>query len=222
MTTLPPSHPRLKMRSYGHDELIADAVIHAAAIVAGVIAFSVLFQKVAIYGGPIDGVAMAVYAAGFFALFGFSCAYNMTPPSPAKWLLRRFDHASIFLMIAGSYTALLSQAGASAWTITIATVVWVGAVLGVTLKIGLPGRFDRVAILAYLMLGWAAVFAIKPIFESLPLATGTLVIVGGGFYSIGVLFYMWKRLKFQNALWHVFVTAGAGCHFAGVLQALGR
>jgi len=219
---LPESHPRLKMRAYTSGELIADAAIHAAAILAGLIAFSVLFQRVALYGGPADGVAMAVYAAGFFALFGFSCAYNMTPPSPAKWLLRRFDHASIFLMIAGSYTALLTEAGASAWTITLASVVWLGAVLGVTLKVGLPGRFDRMAILAYLLLGWAAVFAIGPIFQRLPLATGTLVIVGGAFYSLGVLFYLWKRLKFQNALWHVFVTAGAGCHFAGVLAAIGR
>ena len=220
--SLPASHPRLKMRPYSHDELIADAAIHAVAIIAGVIAFSVLFQKVALYGGLSDGAAMAIYAAGFFALFGFSCAYNMAPPSPTKWLLRRFDHASIFLMIAGSYTALLSQVGASVWTITIATVVWVGAAIGVTLKIGLPGRFDRLSIFAYLALGWAAMFAIKPIFERLPIETGTLVIIGGALYSVGVLFYLWKEFKFQNALWHAFVTVAAGCQFVGVLQAVGH
>ena len=97
-------------RDYSHGELIADGFVHAAAIVAGVIAFSVLFQKVAMRGAYGDGLAMAVYAAGFFLLFGFSCAYNMAPPSPAKAILRRFDHASIYLMIGGTYTALLSQA----------------------------------------------------------------------------------------------------------------
>ena len=220
--SLPSSHPRLKQRPYGHEELIADAVVHAAAIIAGAIAFSVLFQKIAMHGRPIDGAAMAIYAAGFFALFGFSCAYNMAPPSPAKWLLRRFDHASIFVMIAGTYTALLSQAGLSPWTIAVASVVWAGALLGVTLKIGLPGRYDRLAIVAYIALGWSVVIAFKPIFDALPLETSALIVVGGALYSIGVLFYLWKKLKFQNAVWHAFVTAAAGCHFVGVLQAVGR
>ena len=220
--SLPSSHPRLKQRPYGHDELIADAVVHAAAIIAGAIAFSVLFQKIAMHGRPIDGAAMAIYAAGFFALFGFSCAYNMAPPSPAKWLLRRFDHASIFVMIAGTYTALLSQAGFSPWTIAVASVVWVGALLGVTLKVGMPGRFDRLAIVAYLALSWSVVVAFKPIFEALPIETSALIVIGGALYSIGVLFYLWKKLKFQNVLWHAFVTAAAGCHFAGVLQAVGH
>src|SRR5271166_6699286 len=76
-------------RGYSDGELIADATVHAAAIVAGVIGFSVLFQKVAAHGAVGDGLAMAVYAAGFFLLFGFSCAYNMAPPSPAKAILRR-------------------------------------------------------------------------------------------------------------------------------------
>jgi hemolysin III len=220
--SLPSSHPRLKQRPYGHDELIADAVVHAAAIIAGAIAFSVLFQKIAMHGRPIDGAAMAIYAAGFFALFGFSCAYNMAPPSPAKWLLRRFDHASIFVMIAGTYTALLSQAGLSPWTIALASVVWAGALLGVALKVGMPGRYEKIALVAYLALGWSAVVAFKPIFEALPIETSALIVIGGALYSIGVLFYLWKKLRFQNVVWHAFVTAAAGCHFAGVLQAVGR
>ena len=114
-----PVAPLRSFRDLSHGEIIADGAVHAAAIVAGVIAFSVLFQKVAIYGALGDGVAMAVYAAGFFLLFGFSCAYNMTPPSPSKAILRRFDHASIYLMIAGSYTALFSQARASFWVVAL-------------------------------------------------------------------------------------------------------
>ena len=219
--SLPAFPHSLKHRLYGHDELIADAAIHAVAIIAGIIGFSVLFQKVALHGRTADGAAMAVYAAGFFALFGFSCAYNMTPPSPAKWLLRRFDHASIYLMIAGSYTALLSQAGLSAWAIALAAVVWAGALVGVTLKLALPGRFDRIAVVAYLTLGWAAAVAIKPLAAALPFETSTLIVVGGLIYSLGVMFYLWKTLKFQNAIWHACVTAAAGCHFAGVLQAVG-
>ena len=144
--------------------------MHAAALVAGVIGFSVLFQKVALRGATSDGVAMAIYAAGFFLLFGFSCAYNMTPPSPAKWLLRRFDHASIYLMIGGTYTALLSQAYLAFWTIALSATVWTGALGGASLKLFLPGRFDRVAIGVYLVLGWSALIAVKPLVSALPAA----------------------------------------------------
>jgi hemolysin III len=89
-------------RGYSHGELIADGAVHATAIVAGVIGFSVLFEKIALRADLGDALAMAAYAAGFFLLFGFSLAYNMAPPSPAKAILRRFDHASIYLMIGGA------------------------------------------------------------------------------------------------------------------------
>ncbi len=220
--TSPAPYPAHAHRDYSHGELIADAAVHAAAIVAGVIAFSVLFQKIAAHGALLDGVAMTVYAAGFFLLFGFSCAYNMTPPSSAKWLLRRFDHASIYLMIGGTYTALLSQAPLSFWAIALVTVVWTGALAGAGLKLFLPGRFDRIALFVYLGLGWAAIVAIKPLVSALPTATLALVAVGGALYSIGVAFHLWQSLKFQNAIWHACVTVAAACHFAGVLQAVGR
>ena len=154
-----PDAPSRADRGYSHGELIADATVHAAAIVAGVIGFSVLFQKIAMRGAVGDGVAMAVYAAGFFLLFGFSCAYNMAPPSPAKTTLRRFDHASIYLMIGGTYTALLSQARASLSVVALAVAVWIAALAGASLKLFLPGRFDRFSVRLYLALGWSAVFA---------------------------------------------------------------
>src|SRR5208337_3284462 len=170
--------------------------------VAGVIGFSVLFQKIALRGDLGDGLAMAVYAAGFFLLFGFSCAYNMTPPSAAKTLLRRFDHAAIYLMIGGTYTALLSQARASLSVVALAIVVWIAALVGASLKLFLPGRFDRFSVRLYLALGWSAVFAIKPLASALPVDSLALIVAGGLTYSAGVAFYLWENLKFQNAIWH--------------------
>ena len=149
-SVLPTPNPPRKYRDCSHGEMIADGAVHAAALVAGVIGFSVLFQKVALRGATSDGVAMAIYAVGFFLLFGFSCAYNMTPPSPAKWLLRRFDHASIYLMIGGTYTALLSQVYLAFWTIALSATVWTGALGGASLKLFLPGRFDRASLGVYL------------------------------------------------------------------------
>ena len=218
--TLPENHPRLFKRPYSHAELIADGLVHAVAIVAGLIAFAMLIGSVARQGELSDALAMGVYAAGFFLLFGFSLAYNITPPSHLKWRLRRFDHASIYLMIAGTYTALLSQLpnGALAWT--LATIVWIVSLGGAAVKILLPGRFDRVAVVVYLALGWVAVFAGKQLVAILPAPTMILLVVGGLFYSVGVLFYKWHSLRYNNAIWHSFVAIAAGCQYAGIAQAI--
>jgi hemolysin III len=220
--SLPEDHPRLFKRSYSPAELIADGFVHAVAIVAGLIAFAVLFMKVVARGDLSDGLAMAIYATGFFLLFGFSCAYNMTPPSHLKWLLRRLDHASIYLMISGTYTALLSQLPDRALAWTLAAIVWAVSLGGAAVKLLLPGKFDRAAIVVYLALGWVAIVAIRQLVAALPAQTLILVVIGGLFYSVGVLFYRWDSLKFQNAIWHSFVTIAAGCQYAGIAQAFGH
>jgi hemolysin III len=219
--SLPDRHPRLFQRAYSVSELVADGFVHAGALIAGAIAFVFLFVRVGLHGGIGEGVAMAVYAVGFFLMFGFSFAYNMAPASPVKWFLRRCDHSAIYLMIAGTYTALLSQIPDSLWAIALAVFVWSGALVGVTLNLLLPGRFDRVAVGVYLALGWSAIVAIRPLVAALPALTLTLVVVGGVIYSVGVAFHLWHSLKFQNAIWHGFVAVAAGCHFAGILAAVG-
>ncbi len=220
--SLPDLHSRLFKRAYSNGELVADGAVHAAALIAGVVGFSLLFAKAPLHGGAGERLAMAVYAACFFLLFGFSFAYNMTPASPLKWILRRCDHSAIYLMIAGTYTALLSQIQNGLWAVALAAFVWSGALVGVALKLLLPGRLDRVAIGVYLALGWSAILAIKPLVAALPAGALALVLVGGVVYSIGVAFYLWHALKFQNAIWHACVALAAACHFAGILQALGR
>lgn len=220
--SLPENHPRLTKRAYSVGELVADGVVHAIAIVAGLVAFAVLFVRVVAQGAAGDVAATTIYATGFFLMFGFSCAYNMTPPSALKWLLRRFDHSAIFLMIAGTYTALLSQMADRFWAWTLIAVVWVGALGGTMLKLFLPGRFDRLSIALYMLLGWTAVVAIGPVIEALPATTLVLVAIGGLLYSVGVVFYKWEALRYQNAIWHGFVALAAGCHWAGIAYVMGR
>ena len=212
--SFPENYPRHLKRPYGHGELVADGLVHVAAILAGIVGMTTLFRLVAIRGGIAEGLAIAVYAAGFFSMFGFSLAYNMTPPSPLKWLLRRFDHSSIYLMIAGTYTPLLYQLQSRTWAWALAIVVWVGAIAGVVLKVALPGRFDRLSIVVYLMLGWVAAIAAKPLIDSLPPATLVLIAAGGLLYSAGIIFYFWHSLRFQNA--NAFVAAAAACHYAAI------
>lgn len=219
---LPDNHPRLSKRPFSRGELLADAVVHIAALVAGLIAFAVLFARIAFVGTVSDALAMAIYAAGFFLLFGFSLAYNMTPPSPLKWLLRRFDHSAIYLMIAGVYTAAVSQMSDQTLAWTLIAIVWGVSLVGVALKLALPGRLDGVSLALYLGLGWIAVAFARPLIAALPTTTLWLMAAGGLVYTVGVVFYKWDGLKFQNAIWHGFVATASGLQYAGISYALGR
>ena len=143
----------------------------------------------------------------------------VTPPSALKWLLRRFDHSMIYVMIAGTYTAVISHLG-TGWGWTLGLVVWTGAALGIVVKVALPGRYDRLAILAYVLLGWVGVIAIGPVSAALPAVSLWLLAAGGLTYVAGVAFYVWERLRFQNAIWHLFVAVAAGLHFAAVAVAI--
>ncbi len=213
---MPDNHPRRRKRRPSHGEIIADALVHGLAILSGIIAFSALFAHIAADGSRADGIALAIYALTFFLMFGFSCAYNVMPPSPLKWRLRRFDHASIFLMIAGTYTALLARQAQSLWAGALIALVWAGALGGGALKLCFPGRWERLALALYILLGGAAITAIGPILAVLPGMTTLLVGIGGMLYLVGILFYLWHSLKFQSAIWHGFVSAAAGCQWAGI------
>ncbi|WP_180996067.1 PAQR family membrane homeostasis protein TrhA [Tabrizicola aquatica] len=217
--TLPSDHYRLKKRELSLHELLADGIVHALALLAGIIAFPILLFHALQTAGIGTFAALAVYAAGFFLMWGFSLAYNMTPPSALKWLLRRFDHSMIYVMIAGTYTAVIPHLDSS-WAWGLGIVVWTGAALGIVVKVVLPGRYDRLAILAYILLGWVGVIAIGPVSAALPSVSLWLLAAGGLTYVAGVAFYVWERLRFQNAIWHLFVAAAAGMHFAAVAVAV--
>ena len=181
--SLPANHPRLTRRPFTQGELVADGVIHAAAILAAIVGLAVLIGYVAARRSGLELSAVAIYGIGLLSMFGFSAAYNMAPPSSLKWLLRRFDHSSIYLMIAGTYTPLLTLISDSFWAITLALVVWTGALFGIVLKVALPGRFDRLSIAVYLLLGWVGMVAIKPMVAGLP----TAVLFNGGVFKADLL-----------------------------------
>jgi hemolysin III len=217
--SLPADHYRMSKRELSLAELLADGIVHALALLAGLIAFPLLLFHTLQTAGIGTVAAVAVYAAGFFLMWGFSLAYNMTPPSALKWLLRRFDHSMIYVMIAGTYTAVIPHL-ADGWPWLLGAVVWTGAVLGILVKVVLPGRYDRLSILAYVMLGWVGVIAIGPVAAALPSVSLWLLVAGGATYVAGVGFYIWHRLRFQNAIWHGFVAIAAGLHFAAVAVAV--
>lgn len=216
----PEAYARIIARNPSLGEQLADGFVHAAALLAGLVAFPILLYHTLQNAGLGAFAALTVYAAGFFLMWGFSLAYNMTPPSALKWLLRRFDHSMIYVMIAGTYTAIIPHLNSTGWAWTLGAVVWGGAALGILAKLVLPGRYDRLSVLAYVALGWVGVAAFGPVSAALPMASLWLLVAGGLTYVSGVPFYLWDRLRFRAAIWHMFVAVAAGLHFAAIAVAL--
>src|SRR5215204_7775038 len=149
-----PSYPSW---NYSFGEIVADGAVHATGVVLGLVGSVLLVLWAAGSAGTVELAAVFVYVAALLAMFGISAAYNMWPVSPTKWLLRRFDHSAIYLMIAGTYTPLVSQLKASSETIGLLIGVWTVALIGAALKLLLPGRFDGLSVVLYLLLGWSVV-----------------------------------------------------------------
>src|SRR6516225_9384130 len=204
---------------YDRAEIIADAVVHAIGVCLGLIG-SVTIIVMAVKIERINLMPILVYVIGLVTMLTFSAAYNMWPVSPVKWLLRRFDHSAIYLLIAGTYTPFLGQMKDALVSAGFGIGVWLSATVGMALKLALPGRFDRLAIVLSLLVGWSGIITYDSLASAIPSSSLWLLAIGGVLYSLGTLFHVWQRLRFQNAIWHGFVLLAAGCHYSAVLACL--
>lgn len=206
---------------YSRAERIADGVVHAVGIVLAVIAGSVTLTLAASLSHPGEYLAAVLFVFCLLCVLSISLAYHLWPvSSPGKWVLRRLDHSAIYLLIAATYTPFLAQIEGSRLVNWMIVVVWAAAALGIALKVLLPGRFDRLAVVLYLAIGWSGVVLAGPLAQTLPSSSVSLLVAGGIVYSCGVVFFVWKRLRFHNALWHGFVVAGGGLHLAALADCL--
>ena len=204
--------------AYDRAEVIADGIIHALGLGLGVAGVPSLLVQVSAQA-PARITAALIYGAGLLTVLGLSATYNLWPISPTKWVLRRFDHAAIYLLIACTYTPFLIHIADPAAS-RLLVGVWVAACAGMILKLIYPARFERLSILLYLGLGWSGVLLYERVMVSMSSVILWLLAVGGVLYSAGVLFHLWERLRFHNALWHAFVLAAAACHFCAVFELL--
>ncbi|WP_240233290.1 PAQR family membrane homeostasis protein TrhA [Devosia lacusdianchii] len=209
-----------EQRPYTLAELVADGIVHVLGLIVAIAAGSVLLAFAIIETAPEAVPALAVYIGSLVAVLGVSLAYNLWPVSPIKRLLARFDQAAIFLFIAGSYTPFLAVIGGTTTGILMTTFVWGASLIGVGLKLIVPERFGRLAIVLYLAIGWSGIFVFQSLAQTLPATTMWLLLAGGVTYSLGIIFHLWEKLKFQNALWHVFVVTGASLHLWAVIDCM--
>jgi hemolysin III len=149
-----------------------------------------------------------------------SATYNLGYSSRYRVLFQRCDHAAIFIMIAGTYTPFAISILPALHATALMTFLWLAAIGGIVLRLSSPILFERYAPFVYLILAWSAVPAIGPVIGALHPSALVALVFGGILYSVGVLFFIWERLPFQNAIWHVFVLAAAVCHYIAVLDGI--
>jgi len=202
--------------------LRADAAVHALGLLLGVVG-SVAILVVAVGSSrPAQVVPILVYVFGLLAMLGCSAAYNLRIASPRREWLRRFDHAAIFVMIAGTYTPLTMLKLREPWSSGLTAVMWTAAALGIAAKLLQPRRIESLSVVLYLLMGWIGLFALDELLASVEPTTLLLLLAGGVVYSLGTIFHLSSRLPYQQALWHASVLIAASIHYAAILLLLTR
>ena len=189
---------------------------HAFGLILSILALFLLITKAISIDSIWYRISFPVFGLSLIILYAASTFYHNAKIESVRRKLNIFDHASIYILIAGTYTpfTLVTLHGKIGWIIF--GITWGLALIGVVLKIFFTGRFDVVSTIAYVLMGWVIVFVFKPLYESLPFYGVLWLFLGGIFYTIGALLYSIKRIKYNHAIFHVFVLLGSFCHFITV------
>jgi hemolysin III len=189
---------------------------HAIGLLLSIIAVVLLVTRASSYGNAWHIVSVAIFGASLIALYAASTTYHSATRAELRARLRVIDHATIYILIAGTYTpfSLITLNGATGWTIF--AVSWGMAISGITLKLFFTGRFNLVSTLMYVFMGWIIIFAVKPLIASLPTEGLFWLVAGGLSYTIGAIIYSIKKVPLNHAIFHLFVLAGSICHFVAV------
>jgi hemolysin III len=190
---------------------------HAAAAVMSVAALFILVALASMSGDPTRIITVAVFGTSLVFLYSASACYHACRDANRRRRFKSIDHAAIYVLIAGTYTPFLLVLLRGHWGWSLFVALWSLAAAGVVFKIFFAGRFKVVSTLVYIAMGWIGLLAVRPILAAVPQGAVLLLIAGGVAYTSGVVFYLWDRLPFNHAVWHLFVIAGSTLHFFAVL-----
>lgn len=198
-------------------EHVANAVTHGTGLVLSIACLVLLVVFSGLSKGLWEIVSCSIYGLTLVLLYLASLLYHSARRPKTRHLLHIVDHAAIYLLIAGTYTPymLVPLRGALGWTLF--GLIWGLAALGIVFQAAFISRFKILSTLSYVAMGWLVTVAIVPLWRALPAGAILWLAIGGLFYTLGVVFYAWKQLKFAHAIWHLFVLAGSLCHFFGIL-----
>ena len=204
-----------KLNSLGEE--IANGVTHGIGTGLSVAGLTLLVVLAALFGNVYQIVSFSVYGATLVILYLASTLYHSFQNPKVKQVFKRIDHASIYLLIAGSYTPFLLVGIRDGLGWTLFGIIWGLALLGVSFKAIFIQRFQKLSVLTYIFMGWLCVVALKEMIANIPTGGMIWLAVGGVIYTVGVIFYMMKRIRYAHAIWHLFVMGGSICHYFAVL-----
>ncbi len=205
------------VNNFSLSEEIWHAITHGVGFLLGIAGLVVLVVFASLHAGALAITASAIYGATLVIMYGSSTLYHSITNYRIKKLFQTFDHASIYILIAGSYTpiSLLTLRGAWGWSIF--GVNWGVAIFGIVLKFLYPGKFEKLSLYLYVIMGWMILVAFNPLVNHIQSTGLWLLVAGGLFYSFGVIFYIKDTKPYFHTIWHFFVLAGSICHYFAIL-----
>lgn len=202
---------------YSVAEEIAHTITHGVGALLSIAGLAVLVAFASLNGDVWHIVSSSIYGATLIILYSASSLYHGVSHPRAKSILQQFDHAAIYLLIAGTYTPFLLVSLRGAWGWSLFGVIWSIALFGMVVEFVDAKRFKKLSLWLYLGLGWIVVLAINPMLENVAPGGLILLLLGGLSYSLGVIFYVREQMAYSHAIWHLFVLAGSVFHFFSIL-----
>ena len=204
-------------KRYTLGEEIFNSVSHGVGALLAIAGTVVLIVVSAIYSDPWGIVSSAIYGATLIILYTMSTLYHALTNEKAKYVMRIMDHATIFLLIAGTYTpiTLVSLRGVLGWVLF--GFIWAAAILGIVLNSIDLERFRKISVVCYVVMGWTIIVAIVPLIKSMSSLSLILLLAGGIMYSVGVIFYAIKKIRYFHSIWHLFTVCGSVLHYFAIL-----
>jgi hemolysin III len=206
------------LRQYSMAEIVIDGIIHMLAIIASIAGVTLVFAHLGSSLPAVSLWSLAVYSTGLIAVFVVSAIYNLAAPSRFKALMQRFDQAMIYVKIAATYTPFVLVKMNDRLGLGLLVTVWLVGLFGIAVKLFFPHRLIRTTYALYLVQGWSVVLVLSPLAAVISERALLLLACGGLLYTGGIVFHIWRNLRFNNAIWHGFVAGGSTCHFFAILD----
>lgn len=203
---------------YSLAEELANSISHGIGTLLSIAGLVILIIMASIYGDSWHMVSFIIYGSSLIILYLASTLYHSFPQERVKHFFNKIDHSAIFLLIAGTYTPFMLINLRGPWGWTIFGTIWGLALIGVILEILFINRFRKIDVAIYILMGWLCVIAFREMMDNVPADSLILLVSGGVVYTVGTIFYGWRSLPFNHAIWHLFVLGGSILHFFAVLN----
>ncbi|NKI72906.1 hemolysin III family protein [Dickeya sp. CFBP 2040] len=208
---------KVEESGYTLAEEIANSISHGIGCVFGIVGLVLLLVQAVNHGATSLAItSYSLYGGSLILLFLASTLYHAIPHQRAKLWLKKFDHCAIYLLIAGTYTPFLLIGLNSPLAYGLMITIWSLALLGIIFKLAFVHRFEVLSLITYLVMGWLSLIVVYQLAMKLSAGGVTLLAIGGVIYTLGVVFYVCKRIPFNHAIWHGFVLGGSVCHFLAI------